>query len=167
MSKQVSQARRAKVLKRDGKCLVCCASSAEKQLTVDHIVPKAMGGSNDISNLQTLCTSCNQKKGGTLQLTIWKRFIYLFHIEENIGVLTSFIKNDVYQRHIVPILKELERFRKQTAKDIKQIKESFAQHGNMTREQNKMLRELIDRTQALEEYCNVTYDTDTRTYKQK
>ncbi|WP_429216421.1 HNH endonuclease [Kitasatospora sp. MAP12-9] len=32
------------------------------QLTVDHIVPKARGGTDDRSNLQVLCRACNSRK---------------------------------------------------------------------------------------------------------
>ena len=33
------------------------------QLTIDHIVPKSLGGTNNIENYQTLCYDCNQEKG--------------------------------------------------------------------------------------------------------
>lgn len=40
------------------KCLAC----GKPEVTVDHVVPLSKGGSNDISNIQPLCMSCNQKK---------------------------------------------------------------------------------------------------------
>lgn len=35
-------------------------------MTKDHIVPKSKGGSNEMSNYQTMCTTCNWKKGDKL-----------------------------------------------------------------------------------------------------
>lgn len=42
-------------------CLAC--GKDDVLLTVDHVIPVSMGGSNDISNLQPLCQSCNSSKG--------------------------------------------------------------------------------------------------------
>lgn len=50
------------VKERDGRCL-CCGSSNNRYLEVDHIVPKYFGGNNILDNLQTLCVKCNQLKG--------------------------------------------------------------------------------------------------------
>lgn len=44
----------------DGKCLRC---GKPKTLTVDHVMPIIMGGSNYRHNLQPLCLSCNVSKG--------------------------------------------------------------------------------------------------------
>lgn len=35
----------------------------DKLLTRDHIMPRSLGGSNDMSNSQTMCLTCNSKKG--------------------------------------------------------------------------------------------------------
>ncbi|MGI0479298.1 HNH endonuclease [Geminocystis sp. CENA526] len=43
-------------------CQSCGKKFAETTLNIDHIIPLAKGGSNDISNLQTLCSHCNQQK---------------------------------------------------------------------------------------------------------
>lgn len=49
------------IIKRDGgKCLLC---GTTKHLTVDHIVPKALGGDDSPKNLQTLCEYHNKIKG--------------------------------------------------------------------------------------------------------
>ena len=51
------------VLKRaGGRCELCGVSHDEVALDVDHIVPRAKGGSNDRSNLQVLCRTCNAQK---------------------------------------------------------------------------------------------------------
>ncbi len=43
-----------------GRCL-CCGT--KENITVDHIIPLSLGGSNDISNIQPLCEGCNLLKG--------------------------------------------------------------------------------------------------------
>ncbi|MDY6804813.1 MAG: HNH endonuclease [Cyanobacteriota bacterium] len=43
-------------------CQSCGKTGSETQLTIDHIIPLALGGTNDISNLQTLCRPCNSQK---------------------------------------------------------------------------------------------------------
>lgn len=54
---------RHEVFQRDGyRCRECGASKDEATLEIDHILPVAKGGTNDIDNLQTLCRECNRKK---------------------------------------------------------------------------------------------------------
>lgn len=54
---------RHEVFQRDGyRCRECGATNKESRLHVDHIKPVAKGGTNDLSNLQTLCEECNRAK---------------------------------------------------------------------------------------------------------
>lgn len=54
---------RFEILKRDGfRCQYCGAEPGETKLHVDHIVPKAKGGSDDPVNLITACADCNLGK---------------------------------------------------------------------------------------------------------
>ena len=59
----IPQSVREYVYKRDKyQCQSCGENHTETQLTIDHIIPLARGGANDISNLQTLCFTCNRQK---------------------------------------------------------------------------------------------------------
>lgn len=40
-----------------------CGCSLRKNRHLDHVYPIALGGSNDITNLEWLCPKCNQRKG--------------------------------------------------------------------------------------------------------
>lgn len=52
------------VMARDGyRCMEC---QSTQRLTLDHIVPYAKGGTNDLDNLRVLCRSCNGRKGAKL-----------------------------------------------------------------------------------------------------
>lgn len=56
---------RQKILLRDAyTCQECGRVCSRKQeATVDHIVPKSKGGTDEPSNLQCLCLPCNSRKG--------------------------------------------------------------------------------------------------------
>lgn len=52
---------KALVWARDGcACLKC---GARTDLSADHIVPESLGGQTVLENLQTICRSCNSRKG--------------------------------------------------------------------------------------------------------
>lgn len=65
-SRYIPSSVRVSALHRDGyKCVFCGRSAKQIQLEVDHIVPFSKGGSNEPSNLQTLCFDCNRGKGAS------------------------------------------------------------------------------------------------------
>jgi 5-methylcytosine-specific restriction endonuclease McrA len=46
-----------------GKCASAwCKKSIEAKREIDHVIPLALGGCNDVSNLQLLCPTCNRRK---------------------------------------------------------------------------------------------------------
>lgn len=58
--------KRARLYTRDGhRCVYCVQSIYENSnllLTLDHVTPKELGGTNDPKNLVTACFSCNSAK---------------------------------------------------------------------------------------------------------
>lgn len=54
---------RHNVYRRDGyKCVYC---GSDRNLTLDHMIPKSKGGENNWKNLVTCCGKCNRIKGDT------------------------------------------------------------------------------------------------------
>ncbi len=47
------------------RCELCGIPADEKNIEVDHIRPKSLGGQDDLSNYQALCYSCNSAKRNT------------------------------------------------------------------------------------------------------
>lgn len=62
----VSKRLRYEVLRRDNfACKYCGATAPDVKLTVDHVTPEALGGSDDPSNLVAACGACNGGKTST------------------------------------------------------------------------------------------------------
>lgn len=62
----VSRSLRFQILRRDNHaCRYCGRSAPEVKLTVDHVVPETLGGSDHPSNLVTACADCNGGKSAT------------------------------------------------------------------------------------------------------
>lgn len=92
--------------KSEGHCMLCGKFVDYEDFTVDHIVPLAKGGTNDISNLQCACKRCNTIKQDIMP-------------DELIEVLTEMIEYDIKKnKHSVSkrlfkvLLKEKFSFRK-------------------------------------------------------
>lgn len=52
---------RKRLFKRDN--FQCGYCGSQKNLTIDHVIPKSRGGSNGWNNLVTCCSRCNSLKG--------------------------------------------------------------------------------------------------------
>jgi HNH endonuclease len=62
----VSKRLRYEILLRDNHtCRYCGATATEAPMTVDHVIPKALGGSDDPSNLVAACRDCNAGKSSS------------------------------------------------------------------------------------------------------
>ena len=65
-AKPVSRRLRFEILRRDSHtCRYCGGQAPDVKLTVDHVVPVALGGNSDPTNLVTACRDCNAGKSST------------------------------------------------------------------------------------------------------
>jgi hypothetical protein len=97
------------ILVRDGyKCVICGLGPREgRDLQVDHIKPKELGGSGEITNGQTLCAQHNfMKKISSQTETGKKMFIHLLDLaknteDENRDQLIAFCEDvlGVFEKH--------------------------------------------------------------------
>jgi len=56
---------RQHIYARDGyECQYCGCKPPLQELTYDHIIPRALGGQTDWTNIVTCCITCNRRKGG-------------------------------------------------------------------------------------------------------
>lgn len=62
----ISKRLRYEILRRDNHtCRYCGGTAPDVTLTVDHVVPTALGGSDDPANLTAACRDCNSGKSAT------------------------------------------------------------------------------------------------------
>lgn len=81
----VSKRLRYEVLRRDGfACTYCGCKAPDVELTIDHVLPVSLGGSDDASNLTAACVDCNAGKSSSpadtpmvdavdLKAAMWRR----------------------------------------------------------------------------------------------
>jgi diadenosine tetraphosphate (Ap4A) HIT family hydrolase/5-methylcytosine-specific restriction endonuclease McrA len=81
------------------RCELCGVSADEKNLEVDHIFPKSLGGKDDITNYQALCYSCNAAKRNTDD-TDFRDFKQMFETRDN-GCLFCDIQSKDRKRIVV------------------------------------------------------------------
>jgi len=86
------QVRRSEVLKRDDKRCVECHSGIN--LHVHHIAPLSKGGSNLLSNLETLCEGCHSKEHGGRRFTYDESKKTESHFSKRVSLIKKAIKEN-------------------------------------------------------------------------
>lgn len=57
----------------EGRCNGCQVLFPFRNMTIDHIIPRSKGGTNNSDNLQLLCAACNSTKGNRTQEELIER----------------------------------------------------------------------------------------------
>lgn len=64
------------LVQRDGlRCSACGKMLSDEVLVIDHIFPRSIGGTDDLNNLQLICSTCNIKKINKLLPSLEQEFI--------------------------------------------------------------------------------------------
>ena len=68
----------------DGRCQLCGRKILYDEMTLDHIVPLAMNGADEVENLQCACRVCNAQKDAYLPDEFFERItdIFMFQMEK-------------------------------------------------------------------------------------
>ena len=71
--------------KTGGVCAVCGRTLESGKVTIEHVIPKYHGGTDDERNLLPLCKNCNKQKGSRLvsaeQYYPYAKEIYLTQVD--------------------------------------------------------------------------------------
>lgn len=86
-SNWIRKEKREKIYTRDGHTCIYC--EAKEHLSLDHIKPQSMGGSNTESNLLTACISCNTSRQDTEINTFINTFSNPSAIRRRIAIAIS------------------------------------------------------------------------------
>lgn len=71
------------------RCVSCGGWFTKSNIDVDHILPKRLGGSDELYNLQAMCKHCNRSKGKQLSNQDLVKSVAGAAITGNIGNLAK------------------------------------------------------------------------------
>ena len=156
---------RHEVFKRDGyRCRECGASKDETSLEIDHILPVAKGGTNDIDNLQTLCKECNRMKhtdewvGGETDLELIEN--ELFMLEEKLKDAKQSLKQAKNEDEMLDIKFTIKKLEKEYIPQVKDKLNKSIQKEKDTEVKLKKQKEEKERKERLFKklYVEIDYD---------
>jgi 5-methylcytosine-specific restriction endonuclease McrA len=137
--KAISKRVRYEVFSRDdSRCQRCGRSVSDGvKLVVDHMLPVDWGGTNDITNLQTLCEECNQGKQAWYKTIPPKNIRDIMEkptVEQRIEALFDKFPNQEVKSEMIRLVSKnaldwqraLRRIRQQTGKQIVHLKRQNA-----------------------------------------
>lgn len=80
--------------KGNGKCAICGKPVKFKKMTVDHIKPLSQGGTNEFSNLQLACYSCNRLKNNFMEAEFYGMISKIQRHHRWVKIKTFFAKEN-------------------------------------------------------------------------
>jgi len=87
------------------RCELCGISSDEKALEVDHIIPRENGGSDDMTNFQALCYSCNSMKRNKDD-TDFRNILDTYKYREKECIFCNVAKNKIVKENELAVVIE-------------------------------------------------------------
>ncbi|MFM7577761.1 MAG: HNH endonuclease [Microcystaceae cyanobacterium] len=66
----VPRIRRSLLRVHGNQCWRCQQAFPDKDLTIDHLIPRSLFGSNNLLNLRLACKPCNQKRGNKIDAQV-------------------------------------------------------------------------------------------------
>lgn len=75
-----------------GVCQICGQNITYEEMTVDHITPLYHGGTNQLSNFQCACRSCNQIKQNFQPNDFYEKIVEIFWYQTKIRCGKDFME---------------------------------------------------------------------------
>lgn len=141
--------KKERIKERDNyKCVIC---NSREQLTIDHIIPKSEGGTNDDSNLRTLCKGCNFTKAN--KPPKYNSFFNLLFSRKTIYEFKNEIKGEMASRDGLMLIK-VEQLFKEKQQEIENLQTQFRTEQT---KQAQYIGKLILRLKALESHLKIEW----------
>ncbi len=114
--------------KQNKRCIGCLDEYSKRNMEIDHIEPKSKGGTDDPSNLQLLCSTCNRMKGTSSQAVFLAKTAHLRVRKSTEGMDFDSSKLETHSEHdwsfkevAEEILAEVGMPKKEIRKTIKRL----------------------------------------------